>query len=46
VRRSELAVPASDERMVEKAVQSDADEVFLDLEDVVAPVAIVPSKSE
>src|SRR5439155_24735454 len=37
LRRSELAVPASNERMIQKAAQSDADLVFLDLEDAVAP---------
>ncbi len=37
-RRSCLAVPASEERMVRKAATAlDADEVFLDLEDAVAP---------
>jgi len=35
--RSELAVPGSNERMIEKALASDADVVFLDLEDAVAP---------
>jgi citrate lyase subunit beta/citryl-CoA lyase len=35
--RSLLAVPASNWRMVEKAVASAADAVFLDLEDAVAP---------
>ncbi len=35
--RSELAVPASNWRMIEKAAQSDADLAFLDLEDSVAP---------
>ena len=39
LRRSELAVPASNERLVEKAVKSDADLVFLDLEDATAPDA-------
>jgi citrate lyase subunit beta/citryl-CoA lyase len=38
-RRSCLAVPASNERFIEKARQLPADEVFLDLEDAVAPVA-------
>lgn len=38
-RRSELATPASSERMCEKAAASDADLVFLDLEDACAPVA-------
>src|SRR5215203_3724391 len=35
--RSELSVPATNRRMVEKAVASDADLIFLDLEDAVAP---------
>jgi citrate lyase subunit beta/citryl-CoA lyase len=38
-RRSELATPASNERMCEKAASSGADLVFLDLEDACAPVA-------
>lgn len=38
-RRSELATPASNERMCQKAAASDADLVFLDLEDACAPVA-------
>ena len=38
-RRSELATPASNERMCEKAAGSDADLVFLDLEDACAPSA-------
>ncbi len=37
--RSELAVPASNWRMIEKAAGSDADLAFLDLEDAVAPDA-------
>ncbi len=37
VQRSELAVPASNPGMIEKALASDADYVFLDLEDAVAP---------
>ncbi|GAA2415207.1 CoA ester lyase [Actinomadura vinacea] len=36
-RRSELATPASNERMCEKAAGSGADLVFLDLEDACAP---------
>src|SRR5206468_3771158 len=36
-RRSELATPASSWKMIEKAAASDADLVFLDLEDAVAP---------
>jgi citrate lyase beta subunit len=39
VRRSCLAVPASSERFIEKARGLPADEVFLDLEDSVAPSA-------
>ena len=35
--RSELAVPGSNKRMLEKAPDSGADIVFLDLEDAVAP---------
>src|SRR3984957_16203479 len=37
-RRSELAAPASSERMCEKAPSSGADLVFLDLEDACAPI--------
>jgi citrate lyase subunit beta/citryl-CoA lyase len=37
LRRSELATPASNEHMVERAVASAADLTFLDLEDAVAP---------
>ena len=37
-RRSELATPASSERMCEKAASAGADMVFLDLEDACAPV--------
>ncbi|MGC4994766.1 HpcH/HpaI aldolase/citrate lyase family protein [Nocardia salmonicida] len=36
-RRSELATPATNDRMFAKAAASDADLVFLDLEDAVAP---------
>ena len=35
--RSELAVPGSNPRFIEKAAAGDADVVFLDLEDAVAP---------
>ncbi len=35
--RSELAVPGSQPQMFEKAAESDADVIFLDLEDAVAP---------
>jgi citrate lyase subunit beta / citryl-CoA lyase len=37
LRRSELSTPASNEKMITKAAASDADLVFLDLEDSVAP---------
>ena len=37
VQRSELAVPGSNPRMIEKALTSEADYIFLDLEDAVAP---------
>jgi len=37
LRRSELSTPGSSEKMIEKAAASDADLVFLDLEDSVAP---------
>jgi citrate lyase subunit beta/citryl-CoA lyase len=38
-RRSNLAVPGSNPRFLEKAKGLDADQVFLDLEDAVAPLA-------
>ncbi|KXX59561.1 HpcH/HpaI aldolase/citrate lyase family protein [Rhodococcus sp. LB1] len=38
-RRSELSTPATSEKMMAKAAGSDADLVFLDLEDAVAPNA-------
>jgi malyl-CoA/(S)-citramalyl-CoA lyase len=37
VHRSELAVPATSEHFFEKAARGDADVIFLDLEDAVAP---------
>ncbi|TMB93418.1 MAG: CoA ester lyase [Chloroflexi bacterium] len=37
LRRSELATPGSQEKMILRAAASDADLVFLDLEDAVAP---------
>lgn len=39
LRRTQLATPASDENFMESASNSEADEVFLDLEDSVAPNA-------
>jgi citrate lyase subunit beta/citryl-CoA lyase len=45
VRRSELATPASNWKMIEKAAASEADLVFLDLEDAVAPPKKVESRA-
>jgi citrate lyase subunit beta / citryl-CoA lyase len=45
-RRSVLAVPGSNPRMLEKARGIAADEVFLDLEDAVAPGAKVESRAQ
>jgi citrate lyase subunit beta/citryl-CoA lyase len=44
LRRTQLAVPASDPKMMSTAAESDADEVFLDLEDSVAPDAKVEAR--
>ena len=44
-RRSELATPASSERMCEKAPTSGADLVFLDLEDACAPAVKEQARS-
>ena len=46
LRRVELAVPASNERMMAKAAGSNADFVFLDLEDAVAPKAKVEARAK
>jgi citrate lyase subunit beta / citryl-CoA lyase len=46
LRRSELSTPASNERMIEKAVASNADLVFLDLEDAVSPNEKVASRAK
>src|SRR5579885_3062001 len=46
LRRSELSTPASNERMMEKAAASDADLVFLDLEDSVAPTEKVAARAK
>jgi malyl-CoA/(S)-citramalyl-CoA lyase len=35
--RIELALPGSNEHMIEKAAKSSADVIFLDMEDAVAP---------
>ncbi|HJV79694.1 CoA ester lyase [Noviherbaspirillum sp.] len=45
LRRVQLAVPGSSEKMMAKAAGSDADHVFLDLEDAVAPNAKVGARS-
>ena len=37
LQRSELAVPGSSPKMFEKALNSSADYIFLDLEDAVSP---------
>ena len=44
VRRSELSTPGHSEKMIAKAAASDADMVFLDLEDAVAPSAKVGAR--
>lgn len=44
LRRSQLAVPGSSEKMLAKAAQSAADHVFCDLEDAVAPKAKVAAR--
>jgi citrate lyase subunit beta / citryl-CoA lyase len=46
LRRVELAVPGSSEKMMAKAASSRADMVFLDLEDAVAPNAKVAARSK
>ncbi len=46
VRRSELSTPGHSEKMIAKAAQSDADMVFLDLEDAVAPSAKVDARAK
>ena len=46
LRRSELSTPASNERMIEKAAASNADLVFLDLEDSVAPNEKVAARAK
>ena len=44
IRRSELSTPGHSEKMIAKAAQSDADMVFLDLEDAVAPSSKVGAR--
>lgn len=43
--RSELAVPGSNPDMFQKALESEADYVFLDLEDAVAPPAKIEARA-
>lgn len=46
LRRSELSTPGSSEKMMAKAAASDADLVFLDLEDAVAPSEKVEARGK
>ena len=46
LQRSELAVPGSSPKMFEKALNSNADYVFLDLEDAVSPNDKISCKSK
>src|SRR5512142_3501887 len=46
LRRTQLAVPGSSMKMMRSAVASPADEVFLDLEDSVAPSQKEPSRAK
>src|SRR5688572_9473584 len=45
LQRSELAVPGSNQKMIERAAASDADHVFLDMEDAVAPADKVAARA-
>ena len=45
IRRTTLAVPGSNQRMIQKARQLDVDAIFLDLEDGVSPLAKVEARS-
>ncbi|MEO0750290.1 MAG: CoA ester lyase [Pseudomonadota bacterium] len=45
LQRSELAVPGSNPSMIDKAVDTDVDYIFLDLEDAVAPPDKVQARS-
>jgi citrate lyase subunit beta / citryl-CoA lyase len=46
LRRCELSTPGSNEKMIEKALGTNADVVFLDLEDAVAPNQKVESRGK
>ncbi|WP_439816496.1 HpcH/HpaI aldolase/citrate lyase family protein [Zavarzinia sp. CC-PAN008] len=45
-RRSQLSVPGSSEKMLQKGAESQADHVFCDLEDAVAPSAKVEARGK
>lgn len=45
-RRSQLSVPGSSEKMLQKGAESNADHVFCDLEDAVAPQAKVEARAK
>jgi len=45
LQRSELAVPGSSPKMFEKALNSNADYIFLDLEDAVSPNDKIPARA-
>lgn len=46
LRRCQLAVPGSSEKMIAKAASLDVDHLFLDLEDAVAPSAKVTARAQ
>lgn len=46
LRRCQLAVPGSSDKMMTKAASLDVDHIFLDLEDAVAPAAKVPARAQ
>jgi citrate lyase subunit beta/citryl-CoA lyase len=46
LRRCELSTPGSNEKMIEKALGTNADVIFLDLEDAVAPNQKVDARSK
>lgn len=46
LRRCQLSVPGSNDKMMAKAATTNADYVFLDLEDAVAPIAKVPARRQ
>lgn len=46
LRRCQLAVPGSSDKMMAKAAGMQVDHIFLDLEDAVAPAAKVPARAQ